>query len=273
MIRNLLLRLLVPACLAFSLVLPATAASFDFAGLADPAYQVPLRAFPDCCAEPEWWNEVEARKINTIEDLYAIWQDRNIPRRKKAKSLFQAIRDFNGRNHEITAAAIALYPNVDRKYPDLIPLLEYGAVKYFNYDNSGDLYKGAPGDRAAGLVRHLAKQYRLEGRHEEAIKLLAAFMARREADANGHLQQLASLDLATSLDVLGRTAEADRLLAHALSAYEGSWNKRITEQREAFRERLGLVERLMASYLPYLIVAGLLLFSVGAFTTLKRRES
>jgi hypothetical protein len=273
MLRKILFGLMVPAFLVAIAHSPAFAAGYDFAKLADPGYRVPLRSFPSCCAQPEWWSNVQGKPIRSIKDLYAIWQDAAIPKPQKAKSFFQAIRDFNRGNDEIVAAAIALYPNVDKRYPDLIPLLEYGVGEYFHYDNSNDHYNGSRGDRAAGLVRHLARQYRIAGRHEEAVKVLAAFMAEREADANGHLQQLTSLDLATSLDALGRTAEADSLLAHALSAYEGSWNKKIGEQRTAFRERLTLVERFSASYLPYVLLAGVLLLSFGAFTAFRRRHA
>lgn len=268
-----LFRLLALVGISLSLSTATAAAGYDFAGLVDPAYRLPKRAFPQCCAEPKWWDEVELRPIKNIEDLYAIWQDGRIPKREKAKSFFQAIRDFNGRNDEIVAAAIALYPNVDKKYPDLVPLLEYGVGKYFDYDNSDDHYVGSPGDRAAGLARQLAKQYRYSGRHGEAANILAFFMASREADANGHLQQLASLDLATSLDAIGRTAEADRLLAHALSAYQGDWNEKIEAQRLTYRERLSPFERLSTSYLPYVLIFGLLVFSLGAFTVIRSRQA
>ena len=272
MLRKFLFGLLVPACLAALAHSPAFAAGYDFAKLADPAYRVPARSFPNCCAQPAWWSDVDGKPIHSIKDLYAIWQDATIPKPQKAKSFFQAIRDFNRGNSEIVAAAIALYPNVDKRYADLIPLLEYGVGEFFNYDNSNDFYNGSRGDRAAGLVRHLARQYRIAGRHEEAVKLLASFMAQREADANGHLQQLTSLDLATSLDALGQTAEADRLLSHALSTYEGSWDKKLGKQREAFRERLSPVERISASYVPYILLVGLLFLAFGAFTTMRRRQ-
>jgi hypothetical protein len=172
-----LFRLLALVCISLSLSTASATAAYDFAGLIDPTYRLPKRAFPQCCAEPEWWADVELRPIRKIEDLYAIWQDGRIPSREKAKAFFQAIRDFKGRNDEIVAAAVALYPHVDKNYPDLIPLLEFGVGQYFDYDNSDDHYVGSPGDRAAGIVRQLAKQYRYAGRNEEAANLLAFFMA------------------------------------------------------------------------------------------------
>lgn len=273
MIRKVLFGLLVPAFVFVAAASPAAPAGYDFTKLTGPDLRVPARTFPQCCAEPAWWSQVEARPIRSIKDLYGIWQDATIPKREKAKSFFQAVRDFNRGNDEIVAAAIALYPNVDKAYPDLIPLLEYGVGEFFRYDNSNDFYVGSPADRAAGIVRQLARQYREAGRHEDAVNLLAFFMALREGETNGHLQQLASLDLATSLDALGQTAEADRLLSHALTAFKGSWNKKIDDQREALRERLSPFERLSASFLPYVLLLGLLLLSFGAYTAFRRRPT
>ena len=148
-----LLRFVAILCFSISLSTASAAAGYDFASVVDPSYRLPSRSFPQCCAQPVWWSQVELRPIREIGDLYDIWQDAGIPRREKAKSFFQAIRDFKGRDDEIVAAAIALYPNVDKKYPDLIPLLEYGVGKYFDYDNSNDYYVGSPGDRATGTKR------------------------------------------------------------------------------------------------------------------------
>ncbi len=264
------------ACLAFGLAIifwtsTAAAAGYDFARLVDPNYRLPQRTFPDCCAEPQWWPSVESRQIRSIEDLYAIWQDNNTPDREKAKAFFQAVRDFRGRNDEIVAAAIALYPNVDRKYPDLVPLLEYGVGEYFDYDGSRDFYAGPAGDRSAGLVRHLARQYQRDGLHAEAASLLAGYMARRETETNPHLKQLISLRLAQSLDTLGQTKTADRILANA-QTYDGSWEKRISERRGELRARLSLIDRLPENTPDYLLLTVLLL-AAATFMMVRRRRA
>jgi len=188
------------------------------------------------------------------------------------ENFFQAIHAFHQTNDEISAAAISLYPNVDRKYPELIPLLEYGVGKYFHYDNTGDFYKGSPGDRSAGLVRHLARQYQNAGRDTDAVNVMAIYMAVREADTNGHLQQLLSLEMAKSLDAMGQPAQADRLLSYALSTYQGSWNEKIIAQRSALRQKLGLFERLPAATL-YIAAAALLFLLAGAFQFVRRRTA
>lgn len=250
-------------------ILPADAADFDFNALADPMYRVPLRPFPECCAEPEWWASVDSKEIRSIEDLYALWQGKVGTNREKAKAFFQSIHDFRGRNDEIVAAAIALYPNVDRNYPDLIPLLEYGVGTYFDYDGSHDHYVGPAGDRSAGLVRHLARQYQGDGLHEKTVKLLAAFMARREAETNPHLKQLISMLLAQSLDELGEIRTADRVLANALT-YDGSWDKKISDQRNKLRQKLSVFHRMPANTGYYLLAAILLLAAVATFVVRRR---
>ncbi|HMB48454.1 MAG TPA: hypothetical protein VKN63_09280 [Afifellaceae bacterium] len=272
MIRKMLFALL--ACLFVSATASsdAFAAGYDFAALAEPNYRVPLRSFPECCAHPAWFTKTDAQQIRSIGDLYKIWQDRSIANQKKAKSFFQAIHAFHQTNDEISAAAISLYPNVDRKYPELIPLLEYGVGKYFHYDNTGDFYKGSPGDRSAGLVRHLARQYQNAGRDTDAVNVMAIYMAVREADTNGHLQQLLSLEMAKSLDAMGQPAQADRLLSYALSTYQGSWNEKIIAQRSALRQKLGLFERLPAATL-YIAAAALLFLLAGAFQFVRRRTA
>ena len=246
------------------------AADFDFAGLSDPMYRLPDRAFPECCAEPAWWSSEENRPIGSIEELYAVWQNRDVPDRRKAETFFQAIRDFRGRNDEIEATAIALYPNVDRKYPDLVPLLEYGVGKFFDYDGSQDHYVGPPADRSAGLVRHLARQYQKKNLHEQTVKLLAAFMVTRERETNPHLNQLISMQLAQSLDALGQTRMAERLLAHA-GTYDGSWGERIAEQRGKLREKLPLLDRL-PEYTVHLLLGGIVLLAAGAAFFARRRQ-
>lgn len=264
-------RFVCVAAVALSIAAAGKANAFDFARLTNPTYRVPDRTFPECCAEPAWWASAETAPIRSIEDLYALWQNRGVQDRVKAKAFFQAVRDFQGRDDEIVATAIALYPNVDRKYPDLVALLEYGVSRYFDYDGSHDHYVGPPADRSAGLVRHLGRQYQNDGWHEQAVKLVAAFMARREAETNPHMKQLLSMLMARSLDELGQTRTADKLLAHA-EAYEGSWNMKIAEQRSALREKLPLFDRLPANLLYYGLAA-VLLFAGAATLLIRRRQA
>ncbi len=264
---------------ALSIVLLFTATSsmaatgYDFAQFVSPNKSLPMQAFPDCCRQPEWWDEAESLPIRSIDNLYEIWQDKSVPDRQKARSFFQAIRDYQNDNDEITATAIALYPNVDRKYPDLIPLLEYGVARYFQYDSSRDRYVGPSGDRSAGLVRHLARQYRNSGRDADAVHLLAGYMAMREADTNPHLQQLISLELARSLDTLGRPAKAYALLGYALDTYDGDWDKRIAAQRLTLGKKLSLVERFPPLSPPFIsLSAALVVLLFGGLFAIKRRR-
>ena len=272
-LSSLLPRFMCPALILAILLWTSAAASagYDFARLVDPDYRVPQQAFPDCCAEPQWWSSVDTRPIRSIKDLYAIWQNNEVPDREKAKAFFQAIRDYRGRNEEIVAAAIALYPNVDRDYPDLVALLEHGVGEYIDYDGSRDFYAGPPGDRSAGLIRHLARQYQKRGFDAEAVSLLADYMAKREADTNAHLKQLISLHMAQSLDALGQTKTADRLLANA-QTYDGSWGKKISEQRSQLRAKLNLVDRLPAN-MPYYLLFTILLLAVITYMMSRLRRA
>ncbi len=263
-------QLLFAVVIASACVTPVAADRFEFAELADPMYRVPDRAFPDCCAEPHWWSSVGGSPIRSIEELYALWQNNDVEKRIKAKAFFQAVHDFRGRNDEIVATAIALYPNVDGKYPDLIPLLEYGVGEYFDYDGSRDHYVGPAADRSAGLVRHLARQYQKQGLHEQTVKLLAAFMTKREKETNAHLLQLISMSLAQSLDALGQTKTADRILAYA-QTQDGSWDKKIADQRDQLRQKLSLFDRLPANTGYFLLVA-LVALAVAA-GLIARRQS
>ena len=98
--------------------------------------RVPANTLENCCPRPKWWSTVEAPIITTKSELLTIWQNRKLNNKIKAKVLFQAIRDFDYKDDDIVATAISLYPYVDRDYPHLIKMLEYGVGRFFNHKRS-----------------------------------------------------------------------------------------------------------------------------------------
>ena len=79
-------------------------------------------------------------------------------------------------------------------------------------------------------------------------------MTKREKETNAHLLQLISMSLAQSLDALGQTKTADRILAYA-QTQDGSWDQKIADQRDQLRQKLSLFDRLPANTGYFLLVA------------------
>jgi ribosome-associated toxin RatA of RatAB toxin-antitoxin module len=235
-------------------------------------YSLPEHTLDQCCRLPDWWEDVQAPHIQSLGDLLQVWQDKDLAKSVKAKALFAAMREFDGRDDEIVSQAINLYPYVDPGYDDLIELLEYGVGQYFDFDRSLESYSGKTGDTTAGLVLKLAKRYLSDGRPVDAALLLRDLVRDRGGEINDHQLELASIAMADALKSMGRNADAARVLSNAVTAYDGSWEKRITEERTELRERMGLPAYLWAiSPVKYLLYGLLALLAVAVVVSRKRR--
>ena len=93
---------------------------------------------------------------------------------------------------------------------------------------------------SANMVNALAREYARQRNHESAVQLLGSFIVRREADVNDHLLELASLQMARSLEHLERRNEAMDVLAYAIRQYEGSWEDRLVRARSKLTREAGL---------------------------------
>lgn len=234
-------------------------------------YNLPEHTLDECCRQPEWWNEVEAPQISSLGDLQQIWQDEDLANAVKAKALFTAMREFEGRDDEIVSRAINLYSHVDPGYEDLIPLLEFGAGRYFDYDRSLEQYSGKTGDTSAGLILKLARLYSKEGRASDAAILLGKLVRERGGEINDHQLELASIAMADALTAMGREADAARVLDYAASTYDGSWEKRIAEDKAELRERMGWLSYIWAVFPLRYLLWGLLALLAAALVMVRRR--
>jgi len=207
----------------------------------DPRNTTLIVDFPDCCPRPAWWDEVvvEAR-IQSMDEFLAVWQDRSLSDRQKAKALFRAIEDFVRRDDDITAAAVNYYYAVDRDYAHLRRLYEFGIGYYLDYDRPLENYGGEAGDMSAGMVNKLAKIYLREGAPERAVPWLQYILDVREAEVNDHLLETTAAHLGDALNRLGRAPEAIEVLLAAKRDYEGDWEKRLDEQLDKVRGDMGL---------------------------------
>ncbi len=94
-------------------------------------------AFPGCCPRPEWWEEVQVdRPVTTPAEFRALWQDKSLTDRQKAKAMFRAIEQYHRSEPDIAVPALSYYYWVDRKYPHLRALYEFGAAAYIDFDRS-----------------------------------------------------------------------------------------------------------------------------------------
>jgi hypothetical protein len=234
-------------------------------------YSLPERTLDECCRLPDWWEEVQGPHIRSLGDVLQIWQDKDLANSVKAKVLFTAMREFNGRDDEIVSQAINLYPHVDPGYDDLTQLLEYGVGRFFDYDRSLESYSGKSGDTTAGLVLKLAKRYLRDGRPADAAILLSDLVRDRGDEINDHQLELASIAMADALTAMGRDADAARVLSNAASAYKGSWDKRIAEEKAELRERMGLPAYFWAVFPARYLLYGLLALLPAALVVSRRR--
>jgi hypothetical protein len=230
--------------------------------------EVPLQRFPACCPRPEWWEAAgpvpHARDMKAFLDL---WQNRSLSDEQKAKALFQVIEDHHRSNDDLTAAAITYYPSVDRNYPYMRALLEFGVSRYLDHDRSLENYSGKTGDLSAGMVRKLAGIYIAEGEPGRAIPITQHILGPRRGEVNDHLLEFNAMALAEALGRTGREPEAVAVLLAAKSDFEGDWEERIDDQLARLRGDMGLAYYLHDKRIsgPVLLALLVVLLVVGIF--------
>ena len=213
-------------------------------------------AFPDCCPRPDWWDEVEIdRVIRTPDELLAIWQDKGLTDRQKAKALFRAIEDHHRSNPDVAAPALAYYYWVDRKYPHMRRLYELGAAAYIDFDRSLENYGGKTGDLSAGMINRLAQIYLREGEPARAEMLLDYMIKVRGHEINDHMLEWASIHLGAALRDMDRPEAAIATLVGAAAAYDGDWEERIEEELAEIRDQMGWRYYLNDTRLTYPVAA------------------
>jgi tetratricopeptide (TPR) repeat protein len=207
----------------------------------DPRNTTLIVDFPDCCPRPAWWDEEEVTvRIGSMDEFLAVWQDKGLSDRRKAKALFQAVEDSRLSDDDITAAAVNYFYWVGRDYGHIRRLYEFGVGRYLDYDRPLERYSGKAGDMTAGMVNKLAKIYLREGEPERAVPWLQYILENREAEVNDHLLETASVHLGDALARLGRGPEAIEVLLAARSKYEGDWEKLLDKKLAEVRDQMGL---------------------------------
>ncbi len=197
-------------------------------------------AFPGCCPRPDWWEEVEIdRPVTTPAEFLAMWQDRSLTDRQKAKAMFRAIEQYHRNDLDIAVPALTYYYSVDRKYAHIRRLYEFGAAAYIDFDRSLENYGGESGDLSAGLINRLAQIYLREDLPERAEPLLDYMIRVRGDEINDHLLETASVHLGEALLRMDRSEDAVAMLIEARRAYDGDWEKRIDEQLARTRDAMG----------------------------------
>jgi tetratricopeptide (TPR) repeat protein len=245
------------------------------ADYADEAgFLVPAHELAECCPRPQWWNEVEAPRINTRKDFQDVWLSKDLSDLQKAKAMFRAIVEKIGIDDEIASLAINYYQSVDRDYPHITALKELGVSRYFALDRDQSNYSGEVGDTSAGLVNGLARLYLKAGRAEDAAALVIRLILERGHEVNPHLKERASLLMVDALSKQGRQEDAVGVVNYALKTYDGSWEKALIKARNELKTDLGWRYYLVAGRLPYLVaVLSVLLVISLAFLVLRRRQN
>jgi tetratricopeptide (TPR) repeat protein len=241
----------------------------------DPRNTTRIIDFPDCCPRPAWWDEVEVEaRIGSSEEFLAVWQNKALTDRQKAKAMFRAIEEHVRQNDDVTAAAVNYYYWVDRDYPQMRRLYEFGLGYFLDYDRPLENYGGKAGDMTAGMVNNLAKLYMREGLPERAEPWLRYLIEMRGDQVNDHLLETAATHLGDSLIRQGREAEAVEVLLAAKRNYDGDWEKSLDKQLAKAREAMGLSYYLHDT--RYAVIAGagalLLLLVVLLLTRRKTRR-
>jgi tetratricopeptide (TPR) repeat protein len=266
--------------LAFSLFLQLVAVSS--AGLSagdiktDPGFQLPNRSFAKCCPKPEWWNSVQAPQVSSIKQLLKIWQNKKISKRVKAKAFYQAILRFEDTDDDIVAMSVSLYGHVDRDYPNRLQMLEYGVARFFDHKRSLKGYRGKVGDRSAGLVIKLARLYKKQNRPQDAIAIVSKMVAMRGSEINDNQLERLSLIMIDALQAVDRKGEALDIAHHAISVYNGSWEKSLLKQQKKLQSEMGASSWLHGPRLDLLAIGGgllgLLLFGFALMRIFSNRQ-
>lgn len=193
--------------------------------------------FKTACPQPGWWNDVsiEGVTIRSFDDLLTYWQNNGRTKNQFFKAAYQAVLD-HPLNNNIVVNAINLMPYGDRGYPYIMQMLEFAVNNYFDYDRPLAHYGGKPGDAIAGIVEKLAGVYNGKNKYQESIELIKRLFDKRENEINDHTLELLSLKLAEAYYKSGNKDNAIETLNKAITKYNGSWEKRLIEQRDKYQE-------------------------------------
>lgn len=111
----------------------------------------------------------------------------------------------------------------------MIPLLEYGIEKHFEYKRPLANYGGNSGDTTAGIVRKLSQMYVQTNQYDEAITLIRRLLDKRKFEVNHYILELLSLTYAKALFRKGERQAAIDALNTAIIEYRGGWEKQLQE--------------------------------------------
>lgn len=244
-----------------------------FAQTPDPRTTIRAVDFPDCCPRPAWWDQVEVEtRIDSMETFLAVWQNRALTDKQRAKALFRAIEDFAQHNDDITAAAVNYYYWVDRDYDHILRLYEFGVGRYLDYDRPLQNYSGKSGDMSAGMVNNLAKLYLRAGEPERAVPWLRFILEVRSAEVNDHLLETAAAHLGDALNQLGRRPEAIQVLLAARRDYDGDWEQRLNDQLASLRNEMGLSYHIHDTRYGVRVLGAALILALGGILIWRRQR-
>lgn len=237
-------------------------------------FLVPKHTFAECCPKPEWWNGIQAPTISSKKQLLQIWRSKKHSKLTKAKAFYQAILRFEGKDDDIVATAVSLYGYGDRDYPYRLEMLEYGVARFFDHKRSLKGYSGKVGDTSAGLVIKLAYLYRRAKRPQDAVAIISRMVAKRSSEINDNQLERLSLGMIDALRAMGRNGEALDVAYHAISAYEGSWEKRLIKKKNGLQKAMGVSSYLHGPQLNYLAIGGgLLIILLIGFAVMRALSS
>ncbi len=246
--------------LAFVLVFPVIAGANAGLSAGDiisgTRFRVPKHSFAECCPKPEWWHAIQAPTISSKKQLLQIWRSKKHSKLTKARAFYQAILRFEGKDDDIVATAVSLYGYVDRDYPHRLEMLEYGVARFFDHKRSLKGYSGKVGDTSAGLVIKLAYRYKRAKRPQDTVEIISSMVAKRSGEINDNQLERLSLGMIDALGAMGRKGEALDVAHHAISAYHGSWEKKLIKKRNKLQSEMGVSSYLHGPRLNYLTFGG-----------------
>ncbi len=115
-------------------------------------------------------------------------------------------------------------------------MLEFAVNNYFDYDRPLAQYGGKTGDAIGGIVEDLTGIYNGQNKYQESIELINRVIEKRENEINDHLLELLSLKLAEAYYETGNKEEAIGTLSKAIKKYNGSWEKKLSEQLDKYKK-------------------------------------
>ena len=254
--------------LAMHFVSPANAGMSAGQIIVNSGFKVPSRTFVECCPRPKWWTSVDAPIIATKNELLKIWQNRAIEDKIKAKVFYRAMMDFDDKDDDIVSTAVSLYQYVDRDYPNVTQMLEFGVGRFFEHKRSLSGYSGKVGDTSAGLVRKLARIYIKAGQPQNAAALISTLIRGRGDEINQQLLEHLSLAMIDALKALGRNEDAFAVASFAIDNYDGDWEKQLTQKKDDLRPSVSMSRQILLSFpnsfifMLFGLVAAILLIGV-----------